>query len=72
MGWMMAAQLSTHMLKHLLIEPAFSAYRKHHSTEAALLRVRSDTLQATDSRKYIMLGYMTSPSQQKVCHARVI
>ena len=50
-----ASQLNAHMLEHSLLEPAQSAYRRNHSTESALLRVRSDVLQATDGKKCVML-----------------
>ena len=50
-----ASQLNAHMLEHSLLEPAQSAYRRNHSTESALLRVRSDVLQAIDGKKCVVL-----------------
>ena len=35
-----------------------SAYRKHHSTETAVLKIVSDILQATDSGKVTVLGLL--------------
>ena len=50
-----ASQLNAHMLEHSLLEPAQSAYRRNHSTESALLQVRSDVLQAIGGKKCVML-----------------
>ena len=47
--------MHTCMLEHSLLEPAQSAYRRNHSTESALLPVRSDVLQAIDGKKCVML-----------------
>jgi len=35
-----------------------SAYRKHHSTEMAMLRVMSDTLTAADQRRVTLIGLL--------------
>ena len=43
------------MLEHSPLEPAQSAYRRNHRTESALLRVRSDVLQAIDRKECVML-----------------
>jgi len=35
-----------------------SAYRRHHSTETALLRVISDLLRTADNRRVTLLGLL--------------
>jgi len=35
-----------------------SAYRRHHSTESALVKVLSDILDAADSRQVTLLGLL--------------
>ena len=46
-----ALRLSDHLDSHNLNEPFQSAYRRLHSTETALLRVRSDIREALDRKK---------------------
>ena len=48
-------QLTSHIDEHSLIESFQSAYRKAHSTETALLRVKSDIMQAIDDGKVTCL-----------------
>ena len=48
-------QLNQHMIDNNLHEPFQSAYRSHHSTETALLRVHNDILQAIDKKNCVML-----------------
>lgn len=50
-----AKQLSQYLLANNLYEPYQSAYRTHHSTESALVRVSNDILQAIDNRQSVIL-----------------
>ena len=49
------AQMDTHMTTHSLHEVYQSAYRAHHSTESALLRVSNDVLRSIDRRRCVLL-----------------
>ena len=50
-----AFQLKEHLHQNNLNELFQSAYKKHHSTETALLRVQNDILRALDSRSSVIL-----------------
>jgi len=46
-----AQQLNDHITKNSLLPRCQSTYRRHHSTETAMLCVVSDTMTAADSRR---------------------
>ena len=48
-------QLLSHLAQNDLNEMFQSAYRKHHSTESAILRVCNDFLEGADDRKVNLL-----------------
>ena len=48
-------QLTHHIAKYNLMEPMQSAYRTGHSMEMALLKVKTDILQALDNQEVICL-----------------
>ena len=50
-----AARLDEHLIRHQLEDPMQSAYKKHHSTESALLRVHNDITSALDSGSGVVL-----------------
>ena len=50
-----ASQLHEHLSRHQLLEPLQSAYRKHHSTETALVSVQDDVAAALDQGKVAIL-----------------
>ena len=51
-------QLVSHLQSNNLMPRLQSAYRRHHSTETALLRVVSDLLRAADNKKVTLLGLL--------------
>ena len=53
--WVVTSQLTQHISENSLLEPMQSAYRSGHSTETALLRVKTDLLQAIDHQEVICL-----------------
>jgi hypothetical protein len=48
-------QLNDHLTLNNLHEPFQSAYRRHHSTETALLRVHNDIISAIGEKKVVLL-----------------
>ena len=50
-----ADQITLHLNQHNLMEEKQSAYRQFHSTETALLRVRTDILKAMDNQELTCL-----------------
>ena len=49
------SQLTQHISENSLLEPIQSAYRSGHSTEIALLKVKTDLLHATDCQEVVCL-----------------
>jgi hypothetical protein len=47
------SQIKNHLNQNALLEPFQSAYRELHSTETALLRVKSDIMHAIDDNKAV-------------------
>ncbi|XP_070556630.1 uncharacterized protein [Ptychodera flava] len=50
-----ASQLNIHLANHSLLTKFQSAYRAHHSTETALLRVHNDIMLALNEKKDVLL-----------------
>ena len=48
-------QLLEHIHANNLMEPLQSAYRSHHSTKTALLKVKTDILKAMDNQEVTFL-----------------
>ena len=65
------SQLTQHISENSLLEPMQSAYRSGHRTETALLRVRTDLLQAIDHKKlsawYCWISHQHSILWTTVC-----
>ena len=55
-------QFTDHTHNHRLMEPLQSAYRAFHSTETALLKVRSDIHQAMDKKEVMCLVLLDLPA----------
>ncbi|MEE4247325.1 MAG: reverse transcriptase family protein, partial [Kangiellaceae bacterium] len=53
-----AEQLITHLDQNDLLEPCQSAYRKHHSTETALLRIHTDIRQALADNMVVLMAML--------------
>ena len=51
-------QITRHLDDAELMPPLQSAYRRHHSTETAVMKVLSDVFDAVDSRKVTLLGLL--------------
>jgi hypothetical protein len=51
-------QLTTYLLDHHLLPPQQSAYRKHHSTETAMLKITSDIYDAADAGHVTLLALL--------------
>jgi len=57
---LVAEQLTEHLDESNLMPPLQSAYRRHHSTESAIVKVMSDILDAADCRQVTLLGLLDS------------
>jgi len=55
---LVSEQLVSYLQSNNLMPCLQSAYRRHHSTETALLRVMSDLLNAADNRRVSLLGLL--------------
>jgi hypothetical protein len=67
------SQMDTYMTEHNLHEVYQSAYRAHHSTESALLRVSNDVLTSIDRRKCVLLTLLDlSAAFDTVDHRRFL
>ena len=53
-----AARLVTYLNANGLMPPLQSAYRRHHSTETALLKLLSDVYGASDCQQVVLLGLL--------------
>ena len=53
-----AARLVTYLNANGLMHPLQSAYRRHHSTETALLKLLSDVYGAIDCQQVVLLGLL--------------
>jgi hypothetical protein len=57
-GRIVAQQLVNYLQLNQMMPPLQSAYRRHHSTETALLRVLSDLYSAIDGQRVALLGLL--------------
>ena len=65
-----AEQLVTHLETNGLSEPLQSAYRRHHSTETALIRIQTDIKDAIVDRKVVLMAMLDlSAAFDTVSHA---
>ena len=55
MEYIVADQIISHLNQHSLMEEKQSAYRKSHSTETALLKVKTDIIKAMDNQEITCL-----------------
>ena len=53
-----AVDLRRYIDENKLLDPYQSAYRPHHSTETALVRIHDDIMQALDRRKGVILDLL--------------
>ena len=53
-----ASQLNDHLMRNELLEPFQSAYRRHHSTETALLRIHTDIRCAIADGKVVLMALL--------------
>ena len=61
-------QVTQHLAAASLMPEFQSAYRKHHCSESALVKVMSDILDAADSRQVTLLGLDLSAAFDTVDH----
>ncbi len=70
---LVAERLCSHMEQHGLGERLQSAYKSHHSTETALMRVQNDIASALDSNRAMMLALIDlSAAFDTVDHTRLV
>ena len=66
------SQMEAHMTEPELHETFQSAYRAHHSTETALIRVANDALRAADQRKCVLLTLLDFSAFDTIDHKRFL
>jgi len=67
---LVCVQMTAFLDSYQLLLELQSPYRKHHSTETAVLKIVSDILQAADSGKVTLLGMLDmSAASDTVDHA---
>ena len=68
-----AHQLTQHVIDHGLDCDLQSAYKEHHSTETALLKVKNDLLMSMDKQHVTLLMMLDlSAAFETVCHSTLI